>query len=643
MQMNEMKIRLSALLAAGVAITFAVGCAVSTAAAQNAALNSDRAMSAPNDDAVILHWKQHWTLDHDGTVHQRNHYRVKILNTRPIGRFGDPRIGYLNDRDKLIFHKAQATLPDGSVLPVPDYSFNIVGPDDVGGWPEYADWREMVVSFGGIEPGVILELDYEIVTPPNDLPWIDADIRLDDDYPVVERVVSITVPSNVTVNHRLDRAPGVTVDENHAATGSGATSTCTWTAKALQGDRGQPRSLPWRRRSPRLRFTTCPDSTTWASRIIDSVDRSAAINNSIKSFTDTAVENERDPVERVRKLATKLSNSFNFVSSSRAMRGLACRQAGDVLNANYGNTLESATLLLAALRSLGYDARPAVGVDAAAWNESDQIAPTGSALAAALVQVDLPQGAVYVHPRLGMIKNPGVWGRHRVLTLDANRRLHQTYLYARGERDPSDLRITGKIAIDKTARATGELRIHLTGAFYDPAGLETAEKQKSLIEKMVARVLTDFDVDSHSVVTLSDDSFKATANVVSKANLKKYDRHHVLKFGDGPAFLNSFHLPLDRTLRHSDVYLGGRVHEDIDVTVEFPDTWWTSVSPASLPPAEGTWGRASQSVSLDGQSLRFHRAIVIATETISADGFGALSRAVNALRSTRHLVLACGE
>ena len=68
-------------------------------------------------DAVILRWVQHWTLDRDGTLHRRNHQWVRLHNSRPIRRYGDPRIDFVHGRDELIIHTAQSHLPDGTVLP----------------------------------------------------------------------------------------------------------------------------------------------------------------------------------------------------------------------------------------------------------------------------------------------------------------------------------------------------------------------------------------------------------------------------------------------------------------------------------------------------------------------------------------------
>ncbi len=609
-----------------------------------AGASPDRSIGAaqfPADDAIILKWEQHWTMDRDGTVHKRNHQWVKLLNSRPIRRYGDPRIDFVNDRDELIIHTAQSHLPDGTILPVPDYSFNTAAPGDVGRWPEYAGWLQRIVSFSGIEDNVVLELDYEIVTPAGVLPWVEGDLRLDDDYPTVERVVSVTVPEGTGLQYKLTRTdPSKTGISDSSA---GGLMTREWTFTNLAGTRRETQSPSWQERCGRLRFTTAPDVTAWTSAILSRVDRASRANDAVKRFAEAAVKDETTSIERIRKVAKKLHDSFNFINSSKATETLACRSAGDVLRTNYGNRLESAALLATALRSLGMTASPAVGVDARLWQETDEVPPTASAFAGVAVVVDLPDGPVYVHPQNGIFENPGSWGRHWLLSTDKGGSLQRTYVYARGENEPGGLHIAGKISIETGGEATGELRFRATGAFFDPTKLETADAQKSLVKNFVGRVLSGFDVPGHSVTTLSDELFRATASVSSNGALKKFGKAHMLQFGDGPAFLPDVPMPLARSQRRTDVQLAGRFAETVDLTIELPEGWTASVTPASVPTVQGSWGAVSQKVEIDGSTIRLRRNVNVTGERLSPDDFAALRGSVNDLRATKSLLLVFGK
>ncbi|MHC4698585.1 MAG: DUF3857 domain-containing protein, partial [Planctomycetota bacterium] len=466
-----------------------VGCQTTTARAQSrTTLGAGLSIGAaqfPSEDAVILRWEQGWTMERDGTVRRRDHKWIKLLNRRPTRRFGDPRIPFFSGHDELIIHKAQTILQDGTVLPVPEYSFNTAGPDDVAGWPEYANWQDRIVNFSGIEDDAVLELDYEIVTQPGVFPWISGDIRLDDDYPVVERVMSVTIPQSRELAHQVDRA-----DDSAKApqtSTEGGLRTYRWTFKDLPGARGEPQSLPWQRRSPRLRFTTCRGAKRWVAAIVERVNMAAKADERITKFAEETVKDETDPAERVRKLAKKLHDSFNVIASPKTLRLFACRKAEDVFRSNYGNPLEAAALYAVAIRSVGIDASLTVGVDATTWDDN---VPTESALGAVILTAHVPgESPIHVHPQRGVFANPGHWGQRWLLSVDASGKLQKTYVYARGEQEPSELNISGKIAIDSEGKATGELRLRLTGVFYDPDELDTAKAQKDLVTKMAGHVL----------------------------------------------------------------------------------------------------------------------------------------------------------
>lgn len=595
----------------------------------------------PHDDAIILRWEQGWTLDRDGTVHRRDHKWLKFLNSRPIRRVADPRIDFANGQDELIIHTARTHLPNGTILPVPDYSFNYAGPDDVAGWPEYADWRQMVICFGGIEDNAVIELDYEVVTPSGVLPWIEGDLRLHDNYPTVDRVVSVTVPEGTPVRHKVDRVKpsGVRYTES-TANGS---VTHRWVFANLGGSPGEVQAKPWQQRTGRFQFSTCPSPAEWTSAMLERVDRAGQPSDTIKKFAESAVQEEADVIQRVKKIAEKVHDSFNIVSSAKTMRSLQCRNASDVLRTNYGNPLESAALLLSALRSMEMNASPAVGVDATWWDESSGLPPTEPAFGGVALRVDLPSGPVWVHPEHGMFQNPGSWGRHWVLGVDDAGKLESTYVYARGEDKPSELQMIGKIAIDKDGKATGELRIRATGAFLDPAKLETADAQKKRVTDFVGRLLSDFDVPGHSVVTLSEDMFRATASVASKDALKELNELRLLKLGDGPTFLPDIPLPLGRSYRRTDVQLRGRFHERIDLTIELPKKWQPSIVPAAMAPVHGSWGTLEQSVEVCDKTIRFRRNVSVRTDSITPEDFDSLRQAINELKANRSLLVVVGK
>ncbi len=607
-----------------------------SAPAQTAGASPDLTISAeryPDDDAVILRLEQDWTLDRDGAVHRRIHRWIKLFNSRPIRQEGDPRIDFQAGREKVTFHAARSHLPDGTTIDVPDYSFNKAAPGDLGGWPEYADWQQWIVSFSGIQDNVVLELDYEITTEPGVMPWVDADLPVHEEYPVVERVVSVTVPKGTTLNHRLDRVPPRHSDFDKSSRGS--SETYRWTFSNLPADHAEQQAPPWEERIGRLRFTTVKDAPSWLRSMLDAVSQSAGAGDRLKACVDETIENEVDPVVRVRAIADKLGDSFNFLDSPRSLRSLACRDAEEVFRSNYGNPLESAALLLAALRSAGLKAEPMVAIDAVEW---DPEVPTDSAFEAVVLRVQLPDRDMLVHPERGEFRNPGSWGRRVLMTVDDSGDVNKTYVYARGERAPSELNVTGSVKLDKTGKADGELRMQLTGLFYNPLKLATAKAQERFVGGMASRVLSGFKASAHSITALSEDEFQADVSIACEDALAQVGPGYLLRFAEGPAFLKDVPMPLDRSYRQAAVRLAGPFRERVDLVVQMPKGWAPSILPASPERVDGPWGYVEQKVSRDGDSVRLYRDIVVLDETVSPKDFKAVRRAVNDLRAAGSLL-----
>jgi hypothetical protein len=592
----------------------------------------------PDADAIILKWDQQWTLDDDGTVHRRDHQWIKLLNRRPIRATADPRIDFNANEDDLLVHTARTHLPDGSTIEVPDYSFNRAGPSDVAGWPLYIDWEQMVVSFSGIVPGCVLELDYEVATQPGFAPWMEGDVRLDDTYPVVQRTVTVRVPKGTKLEHKLERAGPYGQDERRDVRGNH--EEYVWTFAKLPADASEPQSPAWQDRCPRLRFTTVDGWAAWTSAHLGAVSAAAGPGRITTDFVQKVVGEEQDPRARIELITKKLHDSYNPVTSPKSMRSLNCRQAAEVLNSNYGNPLETGALCTSLLRSLGMVAYPVVATSVQDWYNEP---PTASTFAGILIRVDRQGEPIFVHPTQGIIASPGSWGKHWVLAANDAGQVEATYLRTRTEGVLSDLRIVGSLEVDDGGSLSGTVRIEATGGFYDPQHLETSGAQAGFVRGLIGRVLSDMNVKSHSISLLSDERLRATAEVKSDGALPKLGGQHRLEFGEGPAFLGSFGLPLQRSSRTEDVQLAGVCRTYLDLTIELPEGWSPAIVPVGVDHVESGWGSLEQRVSVDGQTLHLRRQIELTSERIGAEQFAELRAAVNKLRATNALLFAFGK
>jgi len=625
-------------------------CAIATStSATNNTIAADLAIGSaqyPDANAVIVRWEQHWTLDKDGTLRYRDHQWVKLLNRRPIGRYADRTIDYRDGEDKVIVHVSQAHLADGTVIPVPEYGQNEGAAPSVAGWPAFAKWQQRIVSFSGIEPGTTLELDYEVVTQSGVLPCLSAEVRLNDADPVHERLIVVTVPADTVLRASLDGIQGATeaVRAGSPQTHDGIT-THTWRFGPVAGVRSEALAPAWQETSPWLRFSTAESPRAWVESWLEAVRSAATIDDKLAEFAKKTADTAVGQRNRIEAVVSALKKRFNFVSAYEARRSRQCRPAGEVFASNYGNDLESAALCLVALRSLEINALPAVVVSDHTWSPN---VPIDAALAGVVIRAATDEGDLFIHPREGILSNPGDWGKSIVLMSDDKNGLQQTVIQERGNQadtsspalaSASVVDLKGQVKIADDGTISGAIDIRLTGAHYDPAHIQTSTSQKNLIKAIASRVLDGVSIDEFSVTQLSNDVFSAHVLIESKEPLPQLQSHRLMQLGAGPAILETASLPLTWSRRESSVDLPAAMSETLELRVELPKGWCASGLPRNLEPVTAAWGSVQQSVRETDNSVHLSRTVQLTTRRIAANEYAALRDALNLLRADDYRTL----
>ncbi|NUQ50063.1 MAG: DUF3857 domain-containing protein [Phycisphaerae bacterium] len=179
-------------------------------------------------DAVIELWEQHWTINADGSTayHEKKH--VRLDSDRAYGRFADPRITFNRDTDEVEVVVARTRRPAGGYIDVPDYSRNEVSPGGSAGWPAFASVRQLVLTMSGLEPGCVVELEYRVKRRAGGRGFRAADVRVDDRYPVRERVISITAPRNHAVSVWMPDELTAAARSTYRRSTDGASGVNTW-------------------------------------------------------------------------------------------------------------------------------------------------------------------------------------------------------------------------------------------------------------------------------------------------------------------------------------------------------------------------------------------------------------------------------
>ena len=592
----------------------------------------------PNDDAVVLRHVQRWTLESDGGVVYEEHRWVKLFSDRAWRRYSDPRVDFLEGSEEVELFTAVAHLPDGTVVDLPEYSTILVSPDGVFKWPVLSDWRQMVYIFSGVQNEAVLEFHYQRTSKPGVRRWLEADLRIGDIDPVVERVVEVSLPEGQELRFDLDRADRYTALHAHIKFVWSAeeeqldprATTYRWEMTNVPSDADEPNSPPWRQRCGRLRFTNCPSAREWVSDLTGVVESSAEQTERIRKFAEEAAKDEVDEANKVRAIAKKLGDSFNFVNDWRGWAGRRVRPADEVFGTCYGSRLESAGLALAALRSIGIEARVRVAVDG---NTFDEKVPTDGDLVALVVEPSVYGGPIWWEPSSGIINPNGAW-RDRALLYFESEKLQKLAAFASPRSQPDTARVRGQLVLDdKAEKLTGSLNLELTGLFINPEELRTDEQKRSRITSVVGGVIPDLKVTGFSVSHLSRDRFVAQASVESKEPpAEVYDRRLVVLAAETPV-LTQAHLPLHRSARRTPIRLAAPMLEDVRLGIKLPDGWKPVILPRALPAAGGGWGRIAQQVEAEDGAVRIMRQLSFESRTIEPEDFAAMREAVRGLGS----------
>jgi hypothetical protein len=506
----------------------------------------------PDADAVILRWTQSFTSLEDGTRVRRDHRHVLLRDARAYGRYADQRIDWRDSTDRLTIHTARTWLPGGGTLDVPHYAVNLASPGDVAGWPAFADWRQTIVSFMGLAPGAVVELDYEIAQTPGATPFFAGELRVGERDPTVWREVSFASPPS-----RPIRAVGLDLPP---LAGEGR-----WVLGPVDAWPDEPRGPHWLAAAPRIRFTDAQDAAAFARSFLDPASAAAGPDEAVAKFARDAAGDDPDPETRLKGLAERLRAGFTVLDSPRAWAARSCRPAGESLDSGYGNPLEAAALLAAGARSLGFSVRLRLALDRSLFEPA---APTDGAFAGLLVEAS---GGGLGEPvalefRRGTVRLEGAFSGLAVLDPGAEGR--PLAIPARGE-SGSLLRVTGALALGPDGKLEGVLRVVLTGLFFDPAAVAETKAREAFLSGLAGKVVSGLGVSGHSILELTPDRLEVRLEV-SSPPLPKAAGCFVLELGEVPIALSAFPLPLDSPERRTPVVLPGPFREEVDVVVRAP-------------------------------------------------------------------------
>ena len=582
-------------------------------------------------DAVILKWEQEWTLNADGSTVYHETQHVLLNNERAYDDFGDPRITYNADTDKLEVLVARTRMPGGGYRELPEYGHVEVSPDATQGWPAFAAIRQHLLVMSGLEDGCVTEMEYKITTQPGTHPYLAADLRLDHHYPIKSRIVKVVLPANTPLSIMLDHRPEQTGKQGKYATETATpagTTTHVWTFEDIPAEAAEPQSPPWQTRGVRLAFSTLQPNGWLRDRLVQ-LEKAADQTDLVRQLATDWTKDCGDNSQKLRALQEKLNATFNVVNCPVSWRPASIRPASELLNCCYGLPVEATVALLALARAVELPVQSGAYAVDYVWKDE---APQEAYIAGYAIVLNTIDGPEFWDAHDGRICHDDHWAGRTTRWYDRGEARQQTFA-AWTEADMSRIAVRGQLSIDGNGLLSGELSLRTSGLFVSAESLRDNAAQKRRVERLLHRVLPDAKLDSFTVEQLGAEVFDVTAKVTaSKALPKIGDAFNVVLAEDGPG-LAEVPLPLSSNVRENPVWLKGAFVEQINLRIKWPEGWTVVAQPSVVKAATGQWGAVSQDVELSANELRLVREIRMDHRALTAQSLPLVRDPINETQS----------
>jgi cellulose synthase operon protein C len=595
----------------------------------------------PQADAVVALEQDDITYKADGTIVTKHHSIVKIIDPqRGKEKFADLHIPYDSKRQTLEIEVARTVNDDGKPQVASKDEIGDIVPPYLADATIYSDVRERVVTFPAVDMGSVLELVYTRTTKPSADSANGGEQMLGRWNPILERVVTITAPSNVTPKLAVE---GMKLDAKQ----SDASGNHTWTYRIENQPDRQPEmgSLSDAAVLPRLIYGFAP---SWqkvlepvAGRFLDK-----AIPNplpaAIKAEADRVVAGAKDDAEKAQKLYAFVAHDIRSIDLPLGYAGYEPHAPEVVLQNRYADDRDKVGLLLAMASSQGIKGR-AVLVRTGKVPVISSV-PTLAQFDRMIAKLDIGGKDAWVDPS----DENGQYGvafagqDNLVLPLDKG----GVELGARPALDPSTSVSSTKATY--TLSANGDLSAkytyELSGWYADRAQAELRPLKGELADKFfqqeAAGVAASAITKGHTV----SDTQSVTGNVTVTQEV------NVPGYSSAQANMRVFELPpvslsvaddepsASLSTRKTPLWVGVPRTERGELSVQIPAGWKVAYVPPKLEgSAEGV--KYSSECSAAGQTVTCKGEIVLDKMVVPAEKYGAFREALTKLQAYERRVV----
>jgi transglutaminase-like putative cysteine protease len=300
------------------------------------------------DDGVVR-------VDADGRGTRTYRQVVQILDQEAAERFGEQVFSYSTSREKLTINWLRVVRPDGSVVSArPTHEQESDAPTALES-PIYSDQRLHRATLGGVAPGTIVDWSYTVATLQPVMPgdffsgWSVTNSRLTRRSRFIVDVPAALTPRIRERNVRFARQE----TEAHGR------RTYAWVTSEVPKP-PPPEPFAADSNGVDVRITVGPplgwgDVARWYAGL--SKDR-YGVTPALDERLADVLQEARTRGDSLRALYRWVAQDFRYVSVSLGLAGYQPRPPAAVLETQYGDCKDKATLFVALARRMGFRAYP---------------------------------------------------------------------------------------------------------------------------------------------------------------------------------------------------------------------------------------------------------------------------------------------
>lgn len=316
-----------------------------------------------DSDAVYKSINKTYTLNTDGSVNFQYQHQLKYITHNSFNRmFGESFIIYNPQEQELKINKAETKMVDGKIIPSPENAFNEVLPHFAAGAPAYNHFREMVVTHTALEPGCVVDFDYEISSQEGYLPYLNDNIIIQQDVPVEKMNIIVKVPQGTDFNYKLINSeikPEIKEKDGFVI--------YNWEfnkLNALSHEVNQPHDQAF---LPRLIFSTVNLTDALKNLYTES---DLMLTDDIKTLARKRIFGIRTGINIIKEIQKIVGSELNDFDIPIEYSAYSIKPLNEVWNSNGGTNMEKTILLNELLKHIGFESKIIMAVSPVMYDKN---------------------------------------------------------------------------------------------------------------------------------------------------------------------------------------------------------------------------------------------------------------------------------